>query len=102
MVNGVNETAVADHYTVNGLGTLILDALQASGINLNTLSPIDLAPVDEFHIGGRAATQHVIGMMHLPSGAHVLDVGSCHRIIFSYCDSHVRALPSPRRGMHPF
>lgn len=76
MVNGVNETAVADHYTVNGLGTLILDALHASGINLSTLSPIDLAPVDEFHIGGRAATQHVIGMMHLPSSAHALDVGS--------------------------
>ena len=70
------ETAVADHYTVNGLGKLILDALQASGVNLSKLSPADLAPVDEFHMDGRAATQHVIGMMQLPSGATVLDVGS--------------------------
>ncbi|CDX55945.1 Methyltransferase type 11 [Mesorhizobium plurifarium] len=75
MVIEVNETAVADHYTVNDLGTLILHALQVSG-NANSLSPIDLAPVDEFHMGGRAATQHVIGMMNLPNHAHVLDVGS--------------------------
>jgi MPBQ/MSBQ methyltransferase len=76
MVIRDNETAVADHYTVSGLGTLILNALRDSGINLDTLSPVDLAPVDEFHMGGRAATQHVIGMMRLPDGARVLDVGS--------------------------
>ena len=71
-----DETAVADHYTVNNLGKIILDALRASGVNLDTLSPFDLAPIDEFHIGGRAATQYVIGMMKLPRGATVLDVGS--------------------------
>lgn len=74
MVTGVDETAVADHYTVDGLGMLILDALKASG-KLNTLSPIDLAPVDEFHMGGRIATQHLIGLMNLPRNANVLDVG---------------------------
>ncbi len=73
---GDDETAVTDHYTVNGLGKTILDALQASGVNLDTLSPADLAPIDEFHIGGRAATQYVIGMMDLPRGATILDVGS--------------------------
>ena len=39
---GDDETAVADHYTVNGLGKRILDALQASGVNLDTLSPVIL------------------------------------------------------------
>ena len=73
---GDDETAVADHYAVNGLGKKILDALQASGVNLDTLSPADLAPIDEFHIGGRAATQYVIGMIELPRGATVLDIGS--------------------------
>src|SRR5271163_4525799 len=72
---GDDETAVTGHYSVNGLGKMILDALQASGVNLDTLSPVDLAPVDEFHIGGRAATQYIIGMMELPRGATVLDVG---------------------------
>jgi MPBQ/MSBQ methyltransferase len=70
------ENAVVNHYNVTGLGTLILDALKRSGTNLEALTPIDLAPVDEFHLGGRAATEHVIGMMELPAGASVLDVGS--------------------------
>ena len=73
---GDDETAVTDHYTIDGLEKRILDALQASGVNLDALSPVDLAPIDEFHIGGRAATQYVIGMMELPRGATVLDVGS--------------------------
>ena len=49
---GDDEAAVANHYAVNGLGKRILDALRASGVNLDTLSPVDLAPIDEFHIGG--------------------------------------------------
>jgi len=71
-----DEAAVADHYNVNGLGELILDALRRSGVDPNSLTPVDLAPVDEFHMGGRAATQQVIGLMNLPRNARVLDVGS--------------------------
>jgi len=71
-----NENAVADHYSVSGLEELILDALQRCDIDLKALKPADLAPVDEFHMGGRAATQYVIGLMNLPAGARVLDVGS--------------------------
>ena len=91
-----NETAVAKHYTVNNLETLILTALQGAGIHLDTLSPVDLAPVDEFHMGGRAATQHVIGMMHLPDGARVLDVGSglggVARYLATECGCHVTGI----------
>ena len=72
---GNDENAVADHYTVSGLGKKVLDALHISGVNLDTLSPVDLAPIDEFHMGGRAATQYVIGMMELQSGSTILDVG---------------------------
>ena len=70
------EAAVADYYNVGSLGDRILDALQRSGLDLDALTPVDLAPVDEFHMGGRAATAHVIGMMGLAQGARVLDVGS--------------------------
>lgn len=70
------ENAVVDHYSVSGLGALILDALKRSDIDLNPLAPVDLAPIDEFHLGGRAATKHVIGLMDLPVGASVLDIGS--------------------------
>jgi MPBQ/MSBQ methyltransferase len=70
-----NETEVAEHYNVSGLGELILDALRRSNIDLKALKPSDLSAVDEFHMGGRAATQYVIGLMGLRPGARVLDVG---------------------------
>jgi len=70
------EPLVAGHYGVNDLGEKILDALKRSGIDLETLTPVDLAPVDEFHMGGRAATAHIVGLMDLPGDARVLDIGS--------------------------
>ena len=36
----------------------------------------DLAPVDEFHIGGRAATESLLGHADLPARSRVLDIGS--------------------------
>ena len=69
------ETVVAQHYGVDGLAETILDALLQSGLDLDALTPVDLAPVDEFHMGGRTATAHIVGLMDLPKGARVLDVG---------------------------
>ena len=51
----VNESVQA-HYTHSDLGSLILAALEKSGKDLKRLTPEDLAPIDEFHIRGRAAT----------------------------------------------
>lgn len=73
---GETEPAVARHYGVNDLGKRILDAVRQSGLDPDNLNPVDLAPVDEFHMGGRAATAHVLGQMDLPAGTRVLDVGS--------------------------
>ena len=70
------ETTVAEHYGVVSLEKKILDGLQQSGLDLDALTPVDLAPIDEFHMGGRAATTHIVGLMELPSGTRVLDVGS--------------------------
>jgi hypothetical protein len=50
------EQSVARHYTHGSLERTILDALAASGKDPDRLAPADLAPVDEFHIGGRQAT----------------------------------------------
>ena len=44
------------HYTRPDLGKRILAALNKAGKDINRLTPEDLAPVDEFHIRGRAAT----------------------------------------------
>jgi len=70
------ERSVAAHYGIQDLGERILAALRQSGINPDSPRPEDLAPVDEFHMGGRAATQKVIGQMGLKPGMHVLDIGS--------------------------
>jgi SAM-dependent methyltransferase len=69
------EGAVARHYGVADLASRILDALKASGLDPLRLRPEDLAPVDEFHIGGRAATEHAVAKMGLAADRRVLDVG---------------------------
>lgn len=71
----VNETVQA-HYTRSDLGNAILAALEKSGKDLDRLTPEDLAPVDEFHIRGRAATLELASAAGLDSTKRVLDVGS--------------------------
>lgn len=69
------EAAVARHYGGAGLLTRIMAGLEASGVDLAHLRPDDLAPIDEFHIGGREATAHAVAKMNLDASAQVLDVG---------------------------
>ena len=71
----VNESVQA-HYTRSGLGGLILTALEQAGKDLNRLTPEDLAPIDEFHIRGRAATLELARAARVDSTKRVLDVGS--------------------------
>lgn len=68
--------AVQAHYARADLGTLILASLEQAGKDLNRLTPEDLAPVDEFHIRGRAATLELARAARVDSGKRVLDVGS--------------------------
>lgn len=69
------EQAVASHYAHGSLEETILDALAAAGKDMNHLSPRDLSPVDEFHVGGRAATTAFAEQFGLRSGMRVLDIG---------------------------
>ncbi len=71
----VNESAVAAHYGDGGLLARILGGLKAAGIEEASLRAQDLAPVDEFHIGGREATVHAVAKMKLRADMRVLDVG---------------------------
>jgi len=71
----VNESVQA-HYTRPDLGGLILAALERAGKDLSRLTPEDLAPIDEFHIRGRAATLELARAASVDSGKRVLDVGS--------------------------
>jgi SAM-dependent methyltransferase len=70
------EQQVAKYYGRGGLEGAILDALKASGKNIDRLVPDDLSGVDEFHLGWRAATTELAKDLGLRPGMHVLDVGS--------------------------
>ena len=74
MMEGL-EDAVVHHYRVSDLAQRILGALAATGVDPERLTPEQLAPVDEFHIGGRPATQHALAKIELTGSDHVLDVG---------------------------
>jgi len=69
------ERAVAGHYGKPDIVGRIWAALKAAGIDVDHVRPEDLAPVDEFHIGGRAASEAVLARMALGKDQHVLDIG---------------------------
>ncbi|WP_374602983.1 class I SAM-dependent methyltransferase [Niveibacterium sp.] len=73
--NGVGE-AVQSHYGRPDLAEVILAALEEAGADLQQLSLEALAPIDEFHIRGRAATLELAQAAGLSATQHVLDVGS--------------------------
>jgi ubiquinone/menaquinone biosynthesis C-methylase UbiE len=70
------ETNVAAHYARDGLEAAILAGLRAAGLDPDRLAPADLAPVDEFHIGGREATEALAEQLDLRPGQALLDIGS--------------------------
>jgi len=69
------EEAVLAHYGRKELGASILEALENAGKDLNALTVEDLAPVDEFHIGGRRPTLELGRLVRLSEGMRVVDVG---------------------------
>jgi ubiquinone/menaquinone biosynthesis C-methylase UbiE len=67
--------AVTGHYARAEILEAILRALESQGKDLAQLTPLDLAPVDEFHIRGRQATVELADLASLEPGQRVLDVG---------------------------
>ena len=70
------EANVARHYTHGALEGAILDALRASGKDVDDLKADDLSGADEFHLGWRAVTVDLARDLGLSPGLEVLDVGS--------------------------
>lgn len=75
MPNLVN-SAIQAHYSRPEIGSVILAALEKAGKDLSRLTLEDLAPIDEFHIRGRAATLELARAAGLDANKRVLDVGS--------------------------
>lgn len=75
MPNRVND-AIQAHYSRPEIGGVILAALEKAGKDSSRLTLEDLAPIDEFHIRGRAATLELARAAGLDASKRVLDVGS--------------------------
>ena len=69
------DKSVSNHYSHGDLLNAIEAALPALGKTTENVTIEDLAPVDEFHIGGRLATDNLIGQLNFSEQSHVLDVG---------------------------
>ena len=66
---------VASHYAHGSLLEAISRGLAELGLSPDTVDVDDLAPVDEFHIGGRLATEAFLDQLAIGPEDHVLDVG---------------------------
>ena len=69
------EDIVARHYQSDGIYDRIWSALAAEGIDKTSLTMDHLKGVDEFHIGGRTATRHLLDPLDIGAHHNVLDVG---------------------------
>lgn len=68
---------VVSHYAGAGdLTSAIRDALTDAGVGVDGISTTALAPVDEFHIRGRAATLEIAEALAVDASSTVLDIGS--------------------------
>jgi SAM-dependent methyltransferase len=67
--------AIEAYWSRAGIGQAMVDALIALGKNLDALTVDDLAPLDQFHGGGKPATVRLAKLAGLRPDTRVLDVG---------------------------
>jgi SAM-dependent methyltransferase len=105
MTDEVDARLVAQHWGREHLAEAILGALVARGIDLDALTVDALAPVDQFHGGGKPATVRLARLAGAGRGTRVLDVGGgfggpartlavefgCHVTSVDLTESYVRA-----------
>jgi sarcosine/dimethylglycine N-methyltransferase len=72
----VTSADVAAHYGRGAVLDGVRDALAASGLPATGVDPAALAPLDQFHTGGRAATEELLALLPVGPGTGVLDVGA--------------------------
>lgn len=74
--NHAVELKLQHHYSHGALATAVDKSLLALGRDPASITIDDLAPIDEFHIGGRPASMALFGQCGFAAGMHLLDVGS--------------------------
>ena len=70
-----NQERVTEHYAHGDLLSAITSGITQLGKTVDTVTIEDLAPVDEFHIGGRRASEDFLDQLGLSDQHHLLDVG---------------------------
>ncbi len=71
----MDSSRLIDHYGRDSPIKRIRAELIASGADLDNLNAVSLAGVDEFHLGGKAATMAILRSIDARKGQEVLDVG---------------------------
>ncbi len=71
----MTEKSVAEHYTHGSLVAELEAGIARLGKTTETVTLDDLAPVDEFHIGGRQASEAFLDQLAIDNSHSVLDVG---------------------------
>lgn len=72
----MNESqSIVEHYGTESLIPGINAALNMAGLGEDNIGWKDLAPLDQFHVRGLAATQELASSMNIASGASILDIG---------------------------
>ena len=71
----LSDKAISDHYTHGDLLGAIKASVTKLGKSTESVTIEDLAPVDEFHIGGRIATDNLVGQLNISEKDHILDIG---------------------------
>lgn len=69
------EASINGQYGRPDLGAQLLAALQNAGKDVDALTLHDLAPFEEIHLRGRAATRDLAQLAKLQPGTELLDVG---------------------------
>jgi len=92
----VDETRVSDHYRQTDLTNVICAAVKRDGVALDAITIADLALVDEFHVGGRAATVRLCELLAITADDEVLDlgcgIGGLARHVAATTGSHVTGI----------
>jgi ubiquinone/menaquinone biosynthesis C-methylase UbiE len=69
------QSDVSRHYTHGALVQAIRDGIVSAGKTMEAVTVDDLAPIDEFHIGGRRASEEFLDQLGFSSSMNILDVG---------------------------
>lgn len=67
--------SISDHWGTGDVFAKILDAMRLAGIDPETVTIEQLAPVDHFHARGFPATIELADILPIETGQHLVDIG---------------------------